>query len=143
MATLEQIDRERPVFVTGFQRSISNDPTLIALAKAHNNERMRLVSSPVTDEITLPVSEASVLLGWIGDNELRFLVERNLQSLSAKPDGDLLTTWVTLSEFDALVVANKHEGPVGLRELLHRLATATENWKALGVDEVYIDGYAL
>lgn len=143
MAKLEQIDKERPSFLTGNRTLVSSDPELIALAEKHNNPRMRLVSSAVTDEISLTDAETMVLLEWVGEHAWRFLFERNLQSVSAQKDGDLLTTWMPLAEFQTLVIGDKHEGPVVLRELLHRIAKATENWRALGVDEVYFDGYAL
>lgn len=143
MAKIELIDKERPSFLTGNRTTVSNDPELVALAKKHNNERMRLVSSAVTDEITLSAEETGVLIGWIGENAWRFCFERNLQSLTAKPDGDLLTTWMSFKEFETMVIGNKHEGAVALKELLHRIANATESWALLGVEEVYFDGYTL
>lgn len=143
MAKLKQIDKERPSFLTGNRTSVSSDPQLTAFAKKHSNERMKLVSSVVTNEITLSSIETKVLLEWVDKNEWRFHFERNLQSLSAKPDGDLLTTWMPFAEFKSFVFSNKHEGPVALRELLHRITNETKNWAALGVEEVYFDGYEL
>jgi hypothetical protein len=143
MAKLEQIARERPSFLTGNRAVVSNDPELISLAEKHNNERMRHVSSAVTDEISLTGDETTVLLEWVGNHAWRNNFERNLQSLSAKVDGDLLTTWMPLAEFETLIIGDQHEGPVVLRELFRRIVKATEHWRGLGVDEVYFDGYEL
>lgn len=142
MATLQQINDGRPSFLTGRRTVVSDDAELIALARDLHNDRMRLVSIEVTDEVVLPPVDTQSLLNFVCGNEWRVRFERDLQSLCAKNDGDLLTTWITIEEFDTLVTGgNMHEGPTALRELLHRLASQTENWKSLGVEEVYFDGY--
>lgn len=143
MTSLQKINSLRPSYFVGNRTLVSDDQELIVLAQTHGNDRLRLVSSAVTDEITLSVGETQLLLTCIAGGEWRVLFERNLQSLSAKADGDLLTTWIAMEEFDCFIVSNKHDGPLPLRSLFHRLADATQNWKNRGVEEVYYEGYEL
>lgn len=141
MATLQDIDVRRSCFFTGYRTVVSDDHELVSMASKHKNERLRLVSSPVTEEIILEAVETTLLLSVISGSEWRMRFERDLQSLCAKNDGDLLTTSISISDFIKFINETKNETSIPLRKLLNKLESETAHWDGLGVEDVYFDGY--
>ena len=81
-----------------------------------------------------------------------------LQSMVTKPDGSLLTTWLSIDKFMSFVeeglncekIFKDFDGFGGwhkedlvpvLLPIFKMLSTETQNWKELGVNEVYFEGY--
>lgn len=59
-------------------------------------------------------------------------LEGKLQSMSTRPGGDLLTTWLSIDDFLTMISDDESD-----------LTDTVNTWKDLGANEVYIDGFKM
>lgn len=142
MTTLDKINPEKPLSLYGAKTIKSDEPVFIDLAARFGNERFRSVSTPVTEPIKIAGGEAKRFLELVKLHS-RNLFEENLQCLAETKRGEpLLTGWMTLEHYKGFV-DQLCASPFAPSALCLQLAEPFTQWRELGVEEVYFDGYQL
>ncbi|MBA1280335.1 hypothetical protein [Stutzerimonas stutzeri] len=127
MAKLEQVERGGPVLI---------DPAQYDL------DRWATTQSVVgVQPVELNGKDAETFFHWVAEC-WRPEFELNLQSLSRhETHGDLLTTWLPLVTFrEDLCCRGTLRENEAIRKLLDTLRLLTREWRAAGVDTLYISG---
>jgi len=138
MATLEMINPEKPIILTGFKTTISEDADLISLASKLGNERLRLIAEPITEAVTIKGQDSGQFLKSVMESSKRDLFDANLQGMAKTKKGEpLLTGWLMLEDF--IDVLNNHI----TTPIASRLIDRIKDWSTIGVEEVYFDGFDL
>lgn len=143
MALLRQIDLTKPITIYGqrYERITHNGLESLA-AKLDQPNLVVCAENVAGTAVTLDPEEGAGLFAVLvasacghiaGDWYKRF--ERNLQCLSQDAAGHpLLTTWVSLEEFEQFLWSVNFES-------FSRLQAQIQGWRELGVEEVCLDGY--
>jgi hypothetical protein len=136
MAHVEMINPDKPLTLAGHKTIISTDSVFTDLAKSMGDERLQMVSEPISDIITLSPDETRAFLQMVIASPQRILFDQNLQGLAQTADGfPLLSGWMKLSEF-AGFVASLDDSPLSTR-----LNSLVSSWGELGAEEVFFDGF--
>lgn len=142
MASLEKINPNKPLSIYGSKTIISDDKELVELAKSLGNERFRFIATPVTEAIKITGRETKTFLELVKLLSRAFF-EENLQGLAQTKRGDLLLTgWMSLDQFKSFL-DEFCACPLAPSSLCLQLAEPFAQWRALGVEEVYFDGYEI
>lgn len=156
MALLHQIDRDMPLMLTGLRHGVITDPGMVRWAAERNQPELLNLAEEVPGAPTIHIEGPDVraMLDFIERTCWRAEFEPNLQSLQDDADGrPMLTTWISMGTFQVfagvspggmcLDQATPHVDKTRLADLLARLQAQTKDWRALGVQEVDLDGYKL
>ena len=118
------------------------------------------MSSPVDGAEEIVIDETKEFLKFIIESPYHNELREYLQSMTSKPDGSLLTSWLDIDKFMSFIedgincekTLNHLDGWGGwskddlvpkLKPIFNMLKTETQNWKSLGVNEVYFEGYKI
>lgn len=136
MARVEMINPEKPFTLAGHKTTISTDPVFCKLAKSMGNDRLQMVSEPISEITSLTPDETRVFLQTVIASPHRKLFDENLQGMSQTHDGfPLLSGWMRVSEFGGFL-ATLDDTPLTIK-----LKSLVASWETLGAEEVFFDGF--
>lgn len=129
--TLDEIDPSKPVHLTNYRHDLDRPMTEY------------IKDCPI---IVLPPEEGGLLLTWVRQTRWKGLIEADLQSLcqDSQTGEPFLTAWVPLVCFrEEICSGGRQMQDAPTIALMTKLRDLTRNWRDLGGDTVFIDGYQL
>lgn len=138
MATLQQIDRTRPMSVWGSNAVKVTDPELVELAERMALPQLMVCEELVGEVLKIDAAEVATFLDRISKPEWRASFETDLQCISEDMQGrPLLTTWISIEVFHQFLkdIADLQIHP--------RLTEAVREWEGRGARTINVDGYQL
>jgi hypothetical protein len=143
MAKLSSIDLTKPIVFYGNRLCESDEPAFVELSQLMGNERLCLLSMPVTEELKTAAEMSATLMAFIQGGRWRQVFEENLQSLACTALGEpLLTGWMSLDCFGRFIREAQAAEPA-LQAFAVQCLQQLPAWKVVGVDEVCFDGFEL
>lgn len=142
MSKIEQINKEKPLSFSGYRNKGNKSKKMIQFATDLNCPQLRFISVPVKNAvIKLSAEDSAKLLGYLKGCCWREDFDKNLQGLANDDDGEhLLTGWMSIDEFNSFTENAGHNDPES-ETVIRKLHEASIEWKAMGIDDVYFDGY--
>jgi hypothetical protein len=114
------------------------------------------VSEPIEKAKEITILQTKEFLNYLENSSYKKQLLSNLQSMTQKEDGSLLTTWFdNINDFYNFIeqglkcenIYLEYEGyeeyPKVLIPIFKELKEQTIKWKEYGVNEVYLEGYKL
>ncbi|HDR9068180.1 TPA: hypothetical protein QDA90_003488 [Burkholderia vietnamiensis] len=128
MSTLDAIDTDKPLTLTGYQHDL--DAALTAPVGS-------------LSQISLVGEDAERLLAWAAQPSWRSEFETDLQCIAQDSAGQpLLTTWIPLVTFrEDFCAGGRHIQDGATQALMDRLRIEMRGWRDAGADTVDISGY--
>lgn len=144
MSRIEQINTEKPLSFSGYRNTIDNNAEMTQLAiKLDCSQLLNTAEPEPKAEINLSVEDSSLLLNYLKNCAWREGFDENLQGMSETEDGEpLLTGWMSIDEFNNFIKNAGLDNP-DVKIVIGKLHEASIDWKSMGIDDVYFDGYEL
>lgn len=141
MATLQEINPQRPITFVGMRYEKTDDPEMARLAEAMKLPGLQIVATAVTPYVELPAAHSAALLAYLPSTAFATDFDQNLQCIAETDKGEpLLTGWMPLQRFCAFLAHRQGDTPdAPLRALTAMLA----DWAGAPIEEIYFDGFRL
>ncbi|CAG0961989.1 hypothetical protein RHDC4_00746 [Rhodocyclaceae bacterium] len=141
MATLQQIDPQRPLTFVGMRYEKTDDPEMARLAEAMQMPQLQIIANAVTPYVELSAADGAALLAYLPNTAFVTDFAENLQCIAQTTEGEpLLTGWMPLERFREFIAHRQADTPAAPLSALDAMMT---DWAGIDIAEIYFDGFRL